>query len=281
MTEMMMERVEELQALHGLVIDMDGVLWRDDHPMGGLQEFFAALRRRGMRFVLATNNNTRKPAGFVEKLAHFGVEINENEVITASVVTVEYLKGKYPPGTPVHVLAEQPFKDLVADAGYPLVDSGPAAVVVSMDRQVNYDKLRVASLLIRQGAEFIGANPDVVYPTPQGLAPGERDADRRRGGLLRAAAGDHGQTRAVDLPHRPQAHGAAGGLHRLVGRSLEYGYPGSTADWDAHDPGVERGDHASGSGQQPDPAGLGLRQHRRPGESLVRSPTAGSEGKPG
>jgi 4-nitrophenyl phosphatase len=172
MTDTKIERLEELQALRGLVVDMDGVLWRGDHPMAGLQDFFATLRKRGIRFVLATNNNTRKPAGFVEKLAQFGVGISENEVITASVVTVEYLKGKYPPGTPIHLLAEQPFKDLVSEEGYPLVDSNPAAVVVSMDRQLTYEKLRVASLLIRQGAEFIGANPDVAYPTPQGLAPG-------------------------------------------------------------------------------------------------------------
>ena len=35
-----------LQSVTHLIIDMDGVLWRGDEPMPGLQEFFAFLRQR-------------------------------------------------------------------------------------------------------------------------------------------------------------------------------------------------------------------------------------------
>ena len=164
--------LETLRQLRGLVIDMDGVLWLGDNPLPGLHHFFRVLRDRGTRFVLATNNNTRKPLGFVEKLAGFGIQVAEQEVITASVVVVEYLKGKYPAGSCVHVLAEQPFKEMVMEAGFELSDTDARAVVVSMDRELTYEKLRIACVLVRQGAEFLGANPDVCYPTPQGLAPG-------------------------------------------------------------------------------------------------------------
>ena len=36
-----------LQSIRHLIVDMDGVLWRGDEPLPGLQEFFAFLRRRG------------------------------------------------------------------------------------------------------------------------------------------------------------------------------------------------------------------------------------------
>ncbi|MGZ9220744.1 MAG: hypothetical protein ACXW4Q_01435, partial [Anaerolineales bacterium] len=54
----------ELRKISGLVIDMDGVLWQGEAPMPGLHEFFEILRRRAIKFVLATNNNTQTPEGF-------------------------------------------------------------------------------------------------------------------------------------------------------------------------------------------------------------------------
>jgi 4-nitrophenyl phosphatase len=46
------------------------------------------------------------------------------------------------------------------------------AVIVGMDRQITYDKLRRATMLIRSGVPFIGTNPDKTFPTPEGLVPG-------------------------------------------------------------------------------------------------------------
>jgi 4-nitrophenyl phosphatase len=40
---------------------MDGVLWRGDQPLPGLADFFATLRERDIRFVLATNNASKQP----------------------------------------------------------------------------------------------------------------------------------------------------------------------------------------------------------------------------
>jgi 4-nitrophenyl phosphatase len=41
-----------------------------------------------------------------------------------------------------------------------------------MDRFLTYEKLKIATLLLRKGVPFIGTNPDLTFPTPQGLAPG-------------------------------------------------------------------------------------------------------------
>jgi 4-nitrophenyl phosphatase len=184
----------DLQKIKGFVIDMDGVLWHGDNPLPGLSEFFSVLREKGKRFVLATNNNTRKPEGYVEKFAGYGIIIDAREILTASVATVEYIKKKYPIGSRIHILAEKPFKELVTEHGFVLADQDVCAVVVSMDRELTYEKLRIACLLIRQGAEFIGANPDVCYPTPQGMAPGS-------GTLIAAvAAGSGNQPLIIGKP---------------------------------------------------------------------------------
>jgi 4-nitrophenyl phosphatase len=151
---------------------MDGVLWKGDEALPGLARFFAALRQRGIRFVLATNNNTQTPAGFAAKAAALGAPVGPEEVLTATTATIAYLRGRFPEGTRIYAIGEKPLKDQLEQAGYRLSERDAAVVVAALDRQLTYEMLKRAALLIRAGAAFIGPNPDVVYPTPEGLAPG-------------------------------------------------------------------------------------------------------------
>lgn len=162
----------ELRKLKGLVIDMDGVLWQGDTPMPGLHAFFDALKRRQIKFVLATNNNTQTLEGFVQKARKLGVEVLPEQVVTAAVATVHYLCSKYPLGSRLYVVGEGALKGLISDAGFVLADSEVKAVVATMDRQFTYEMLKRAALLIRAGADFIGPNPDTSYPTQEGIVPG-------------------------------------------------------------------------------------------------------------
>jgi 4-nitrophenyl phosphatase len=161
-----------LRNVRGLVIDMDGVLWQGDIPMPGLPEFFETLERRQIKFVLATNNNTQTPQGFAQKARKMGVNVETEQVVTAAVATVHYLRGHYPRGSRIYVVGEAALKGLISEAGFTLADTDVAAVVVTMDRQLTYEMLKRATLLIRAGADFIGPNPDTAYPTPEGLVPG-------------------------------------------------------------------------------------------------------------
>jgi len=166
------QELARLQQLRGLIIDMDGVLWHGDVPLPGLHKFFEVLRRREIKFVLATNNNTETPDGFASKARRLGVEVAPEQVITASIATVHYLQATYPPGSRVYVVGEAPLKELITVAGFTLAETDVVAVVATMDRQLTYDMLKRATLLIRGGAEYIGTNPDACYPTPEGIVPG-------------------------------------------------------------------------------------------------------------
>ena len=60
----------------------------------------------------------------------------------------------------------------LAEQGFYLSEEDVLAVVVGLDRNLTYEKLKKATLLIRSGVPFIGTNPDRTFPTPQGLIPG-------------------------------------------------------------------------------------------------------------
>ncbi len=164
-----------LSRIHHLIVDMDGVLWHGDKPMPGLQKFFAFLRQHHINFVLATNNSSRPPEQYAAKLARFGVEVPTAHVLTSSQATATYLASQAPPGARVYAIGEEGVRRALEQHGFVLTnkaDEGAAYVVVGWDRQLTWDKLATAALLIHAGAGFIGTNPDTNYPTEQGPVPG-------------------------------------------------------------------------------------------------------------
>lgn len=155
-----------------LVIDMDGVLYVGDRPAPCLSEFFVFLRERQIPFILATNNSTRTPDEYAQKLAHMGVEVSPSEILVSGEAAGRYLARQYPPGTRVHVFGMQPLRDAMVKNGFLLADDDVEVVVASMDREVTYDKLKRATKLIRRGARFFSTNLDPTFPAEEGLLPG-------------------------------------------------------------------------------------------------------------
>jgi 4-nitrophenyl phosphatase len=166
---------EKLPNIKGLIIDMDGVLWHDTEPLGDLTAIFDRIYDLNLKFVLATNNATRTVEEYLEKLEKFGVRLNESQIINSAQATGIYLKEKYPGGASIYVIGEpglfqtlESFGMLIGNDNKSPVD----VVVVSLDYQLTYNKLKRASLLIQSGSDFIGTNKDRTLPTPEGLIPG-------------------------------------------------------------------------------------------------------------
>jgi 4-nitrophenyl phosphatase len=100
------------------------------------------------------------------------VEVTLEEILTSSQATAMYLETLAPPWTKVYVIGEEGLQTAVRERGYIVSGDGAEFVVVGMDRRLTYEKLKVATLLIRRGAKFIGSNPDKTLPTEEGFIPG-------------------------------------------------------------------------------------------------------------
>lgn len=167
-----------LDSLQTLLIDGDGVLWRSDTAIPGLNELFNVLDARGINWALLTNNATRVLEHYVDKFESFGVKASVENIFTSTSVTAEYLRGRYEPGTALYIIGEIGLAETLRGAGFDIFSGEEmprkdiAAVIVAMDRNLTYRKLDVATHLIRNGAAFIGTNPDKTIPTPHGLSPG-------------------------------------------------------------------------------------------------------------
>jgi len=161
-----------LSRIRHLIVDMDGVLWHGEKPLPGLKSFFDFLRRRGIDFILATNNSSRLPDQYAAKLARFGVEVTPEKVLTSSQATAAYLATVAAPGTRIYAIGEVGVRHSLKQRGFVLTDEGADYVVVGWDRQLTWEKLATASLLVHAGAKLIGTNPDTSYPTERGPVPG-------------------------------------------------------------------------------------------------------------
>jgi 4-nitrophenyl phosphatase len=163
---------ERLRNTRHLIVDMDGVLWRGDEPMEGLQAFFATLRKRDIGFILATNNSSRTPEQYTAKLARFGIEVSEDRILTSSQVAAAYLASQAAPGARVYAIGGEGVRRALEQQGFELAEQEADYVVVGWDTHLTWHKLATAALLIHRGAGFIGTNPDTSYPTEEGPVPG-------------------------------------------------------------------------------------------------------------
>jgi 4-nitrophenyl phosphatase len=162
--------------IKSLILDMDGVIWRADTPIGDLAGIFTRIRERGLKYVFATNNSTNTSEQYVARLKGFSVEAEPWQVVTSSQAAAHAMAQRLPPGTKVFMIGEDGIRMALLERGFEIlsVENAPMAeaVVMGIDRNVNFQKLCEATLLVRRGVPFYATNPDKTFPTPRGQIPG-------------------------------------------------------------------------------------------------------------
>jgi len=198
--------LHDIRDLHAFLIDMDGVLYRGEAPIAGMQEFLAYLDARTIPHLFLTNNSSMTPRQYADKLHRMGVTTSPERILNSAIVTAAHVRRSA--GARVFMLGGMGVREALADAGLALTDSHEDAthVVVGLDREVSYEKLARATLAVRRGAEFLGTNGDLSYPSERGLEPGA-------GALLAAIEAASGV--APRLFGKPEAAMFETALHRV------------------------------------------------------------------
>ena len=162
--------------IKALILDMDGVLWKADAPIGDLPATFRRIRERGLKFVFATNNGTKTPEEYQQKLRDLGVEIESSQVVTSALGIAFLLAKTYPRGTKIFMIGGNGVRTALEEKGYeilPIERATEAQVfVMGIDREINFQKVAEAALLVRNGVPFYTTNDDKTFPTPRGEIPG-------------------------------------------------------------------------------------------------------------
>lgn len=153
------------------IFDMDGTIYLGDHLLPGVKRLIEELRRRELPVRYLSNNPTKDPQLYVEKLHKLGLPTDISEIANTVVTMTEWLKTHHPDKV-VFPIAEQPLINAFRDAGIQMSDDPEKIdiVVASYDRTFTYEKLQIAfdAIWFHKRAFLVATNPDRYCPFPGG-----------------------------------------------------------------------------------------------------------------
>jgi len=158
------------RLIQSWLMDMDGVLVREESPIPGAEQFITRLRTLGIRFLVLTNNSIYTPRDLAARLRTSGLDVPEEAIWTSALATARFLEDQRPGGS-AFVIGEAGLTTALHDAGYTLTDRSPDYVVLGETRTYSFERITNAIRLIAAGARFIATNPDATGPAPDGPLP--------------------------------------------------------------------------------------------------------------
>ena len=161
----------------GYVFDLDGTIYLGDELLPGAKRLILKLRELGKRVVFLSNNPTKDPRMYAEKLGKLGLKTPASEIVNTVVTMTRWLLSNYPEAT-VFPISEEPLKNSLSEAGIRMSENPEEIdiVIASYDRGFDYRKLQIAfdAIWFYKRAMLVTTNPDSYCPFPGGR--GEPDA---------------------------------------------------------------------------------------------------------
>lgn len=167
----MINKREILKDIKLFVLDMDGTFYLGENIIDGSLAFIKKVKETGRRFLFFTNNSSKPPALYLDKLARMGCPVGRESIMTSGDVTIRYLHTHHG-GKRVYLMGTDALRQSFAEGGICLTDDiQPEVVVAAFDTELTYGKLERACTYIRGGAEFLATHPDINCPTEGGFIP--------------------------------------------------------------------------------------------------------------
>jgi NagD protein len=158
------------REIRSWLMDMDGVLVREEQAIPGADRFLARLRELGTPFLVLTNNSIYTRRDLSARLAATGLDVPEEAIWTSALATARFLEDQRPKGS-AFVIGEAGLTTALHDAGYTLAERAPDYVVLGETRTYSFERITRAIRLIAAGARFIATNPDPTGPSSEGPLP--------------------------------------------------------------------------------------------------------------
>ena len=126
----------------GVILDMDGVLFRGDQPIEGSADAVREIQSCGIRIVCLTNNARRTPEEYRKKLRGFNIELEASNIVTSGMAVAHYItaQGDAPK---VHVIGSATLRETILAAGAVESDA-PDYVVAGIDANLKLANLTPA-----------------------------------------------------------------------------------------------------------------------------------------
>ncbi len=163
-------KVAHASEISSWLIDMDGVLVREEHPIEGANRFLELLRKTETPFLVLTNNSIFTRRDLSARLKWSGIEVPEENIWTSALATAGFLQSQRPNGS-AFVIGEVGLTTALHDVGYTQSENDPDYVVIGETRTYSFEQITKAVRLVAEGKRFIATNPDATGPSVDGPLP--------------------------------------------------------------------------------------------------------------
>jgi NagD protein len=147
----------------GYLIDMDGVIYRENNLIPGAAEFVETLVAGGIPFLFVTNNSAPTPEDLAVRLRHLGIPgLAARHFYTSALNTADFL-AETDPDCSVFVIGEGGILTALHERKIANDGIQPRYVVVG-EGAPPMEKLVKAHECIERGARLLATNPDNWCP---------------------------------------------------------------------------------------------------------------------
>jgi NagD protein len=173
------------REIRSWLMDMDGVLVREEEVIAGAEQLLERLRETGTPFLVLTNNSIYTRRDLTSRLRRRGLEVPEESIWTSALATGRFLEDQRPGGT-AFAIGEAGLTSPLHEAGNTLTEQAPDYVVLGETRSYSFERIARAIQLIAGGARFIATTP--TPPGPRRTASCPRPARSRPSSAGRPAS---------------------------------------------------------------------------------------------
>jgi len=197
-----------VDGFRGLVVDLDGVVYRGPDPVAHAADALDAAVADGLQVMYATNNAGRPADAVVEHLAELGVHTNADHVVTSAQAGAALLAEQLDPGSTVLAIGGPGVAIALRQAGLdpvspqdriddPAVAGRVVAVLQGYGTELSWSDLKEAAYAVAAGATWMATNVDLTIPTERGIAPGNGSAVQAVGNAVQR------EPQVAGKPHPP------------------------------------------------------------------------------
>ncbi|BBY80526.1 HAD-IIA family hydrolase [Mycolicibacterium pulveris] len=164
-------------AIGGVLFDIDGVLVTSWKPIEGAASALRVLAEHQVACSYLTNTTTRTRAQIAELLTEAGMTVRPDEVVTAAVLTAEYVRDRFPGARCFLVNSGQIAEDMAGiDIVYSTEFAGPKTpdkpdVVLLGGAGPEYSHLTLSWVYdwMAQGVPVVAMHRSTAWTTSDGL----------------------------------------------------------------------------------------------------------------
>jgi len=155
----------------GYIFDLDGTIYLDETLLPGAKELIIALRENEKKVIFLSNNPTKDPQMYADKLTRLGIPTQPTDIVNTVVAMVLWLKENAQ-GKKIFAIAEAPLINAIKEAGFEYTENPEEIdiVIASYDRDFHWKKFQIAfdALWFYKRARLVATNPDQFCPLPGG-----------------------------------------------------------------------------------------------------------------